>query len=247
MPSNFHEIPGAGVEGDINGEHIIVGSQSIFENSSNSKLMENVVALKNEIESQQKMLAFIAINNLPVGAIVYSDKIRTGVRSMMERLHKIGIKKTIILTGDGFDNAKNIAEQAGVTQFESNLLPEQKVASVNKTLQLYKNVIMVGDGINDAPALAAATVGVAMGARGTAVSAEAADMVLLVDDVTKVSDAVEIGRRTVQIAKQSIYVGLGASFICMVIASFGLIPPTVGALLQEVFDIAVILNALRAR
>ena len=133
-------------------------------------------------------------------------------------------------------------ERASITRS-----PEQKVISVKKLRERYKNIIMVGDGINDAPALAEATVGIAMGAHGTAVSAESADMVLLVDDITRVSHAIKIDRRTVQIAKQSIYVGLGASFIFMVIASFGLIPPTVGALLQEVFDVAVILNALSAR
>ena len=202
---------------------------------------------KKELESQKSMLAFIGINRVLVGAVVYSDKIRNGVKLMMQRLCELGIKETVILTGDSFDNAKTISEQAGVTRFESDLSPEQKVISVKKLGQRYRNIIMVGDGINDAPALAAATVGIAMGAHGTAVSAEAADMVLLVDDITKVSQAVEIGRRTVQIAKQSIYVGLGASFIFMVIASFGVIPPTVGAVLQEIFDVAVILNALRAR
>jgi len=247
MPTDFHEIPGAGVEADINGEHIVVGSKSIFEKSNDRRSIEYILALTKGIEPEKQMLAFIGINRIPVGAVVFSDKIRTGVKIMMQRLFDLGIKETVILTGDSFDNAKNIAEQASVTRFESNLLPEQKVISVKKMKQRYKNIIMVGDGINDAPALAAATVGVAMGAHGTAVSAEAADMVLLVDDVTKVSDAIKIGRRTVQIAKQSIYVGLGASFIFMVIASFGLIPPTIGALLQELFDVAVILNALRAR
>ena len=248
MPTDFHEIPGAGVEAHINGEHIIVGSESIFEKSNErSSSSENTLALKKELESQKSMLAFIGINRVLVGAVVYSDKIRDGVKLMMQRLCELGIKETVILTGDSFDNAKTISEQAGVTRFESDLSPEQKVISVKKLGQRYRNIIMVGDGINDAPALAAATVGIAMGAHGTAVSAEAADMVLLVDDITKVSQAVEIGRRTVQIAKQSIYVGLGASFIFMVIASFGVIPPTVGAVLQEIFDVAVILNALRAR
>jgi heavy metal translocating P-type ATPase len=264
IPRNFHEIAGAGVEGDINGEHVIVGSQSLFENNDNKKyhhqeqqqqeqqqqqLEFDKKLLLNTIKKrgEGKMIAFIGINSLLVGAIVLSDKIRFGVNVMMQRLQKLGVKETVMLTGDSFDNAKVIAKQAAVTNFEFNLLPEQKVLAIKKLKERYENIVMVGDGINDAPALAAATVGVAMGAKGTAISAEAADMVLLVDDVTKVADVLEIGKRTIQIAKQSIYVGLGVSFILMILASFGLIPPTIGALLQEILDVGVILNALRAR
>lgn len=261
-PRNFHEIAGAGVEGDINGEHIIVGSQSLFENNDNKKyhgqrqqqqqqseLEFDKELLLNTIKKrgEGKMIAFIGINNILVGAIILGDKIRLGVNVMMQRLQKLGVKETVMLTGDSFDSAKVIAKQAAITNFEFNLLPEQKVLAIKKLKERYKNIVMVGDGINDAPALAAATVGVAMGAKGTAISAEAADMVLLVDDVTKVADVLEIGQRTIQIAKQSIYFGLGVSFILMIVASFGLIPPTIGALLQEILDVGVILNALRAR
>ena len=154
MPTDFHEIPGAGVEADINGEHIVVGSQSIFEKSNELRSIEYTQAIKKELESQKSMLAFIGINRIPVGAVVYSDKIRSGVKLMMQRLFELGIKETVILTGDSFDNAKSISEQAGVTRFESDLSPEQKVISVKKLGQRYKNIIMVGDGINDAPALA---------------------------------------------------------------------------------------------
>ena len=155
MPTDFHEIPGAGVEAHINGEHIIVGSESIFEKSNErSSSSENTLALKKELESQKSMLAFIGINRVLVGAVVYSDKIRNGVKLMMQRLCELGIKETVILTGDSFDNAKTISEQAGVTRFESDLSPEQKVISVKKLGQRYRNIIMVGDGINDAPALA---------------------------------------------------------------------------------------------
>ena len=261
-PRNFHEIAGAGVEGDINGEHIIVGSQSLFENNDNKKyhgqrqqqqqqseLEFDKELLLNTIKKQGegKMIAFIGINNILVGAIILGDKIRLGVNVMMQHLQKLGVKETVMLTGDSFDSAHVIAKQAAITNFEFNLLPEQKVLAIKKLKERYKNIVMVGDGINDAPALAAATVGVAMGAKGTAISAEAADMVLLVDDVTKVADVLEIGQRTIQIAKQSIYFGLGVSFILMIVASFGLIPPTIGALLQEILDVGVILNALRAR
>ncbi len=152
-----------------------------------------------------------------------------------------------MLTGDGLINAKSIANQVVVDEFKYDLLPEDKVNKVKKLNEKYKSVIMVGDGINDAPALTTATVGIAMGAKGTAISAEAADVVLLVDDITKVSDIIRISKRTIHIVKQSILVGMGLSFLLMVFASFGLIPPSVGALLQEALDIGVILNALRAR
>ncbi len=193
------------------------------------------------------MLAFVNINDKPVGIIVFADIIRSGVKSMIEHLRKAGVKEILILSGDSYENSQIIAQEIGINSFEANLLPEHKVNSVKKLRETYKNVIMVGDGINDAPALAVSTVGIAMGAHGTAISAEAADIVLLVDDVTKVRDTIEISKRTIQIAKQSIYVGLGASFIFMVIASFGIISPTMGALIQELMDVAVILNALRAR
>jgi heavy metal translocating P-type ATPase len=259
IPTNFHEMSGTGVEGDIDGEHIVVGSHSLFENSENennkhdnrldNRYMKSALDAKKRLihYDEGKMLAFISINDKPAGAIVFGDQIRPRVRFMMQSLLNLGVKQTVILTGDSSVNAQKIAQQTGITHFESDLLPEQKVKSVTKLKKQYKNIVMVGDGINDAPALAAATVGVAMGAHGTAISAEAADMVLLVDDVTRVVDALRIGQRTLSIAKQSIYIGLGASFIFMIIASFGYIPPTIGALLQEVFDVAVILNALRAR
>jgi cation transport ATPase len=253
-PTNFHEIAGAGVEGDINGERVTVGSQSLFENNNyfNQELQPerfNTGMLLDTVKklAKGKMVAFVGINGNPVGAIILGDKIRSGIHVMIKRLQKLGVKETVMLTGDSFDNAQVIAKQASITSFESNLLPEQKVLAIKKLKSRYKNVVMVGDGINDAPALAAATVGIAMGARGTAISAEAADVVLLVDDVTKVADALEIGQRTINVAKQSIFIGLGASFVLMIIASVGLIPPAIGALLQEVLDVSVILNALRAR
>ncbi len=247
IPNNFHEIAGIGVEGFLNGEHIVVGSQSILENSIDKHSLEKILDLKKQNQFKGKMLAFVNINNTPVGIIVFGDIIRAGVKTMIEHLRKVGVKETKILSGDSYENSQIIAQETGINSFEANLLPEHKVNSVKKLRERYKNVIMVGDGINDAPALAVSTVGIAMGAHGTAISAEAADIVLLVDDITKVRDTIEISKRTIQIAKQSIYVGLGASFIFMIIASFGIIPPTMGALIQELLDIAVILNALRAR
>lgn len=243
MPQNFREISGAGVEGDINGDHVLVGSSSII--SDNNSI--HLASLIGKVRDNGRMLAFVAINGNTKGAVVFGDRLRQNVLPMVEDLKALGIKRTVMLTGDTTENAQTIAQQAGLMDFEANLLPQGKVSKVKELNKKYHNIIMVGDGINDAPALASATVGVAMGAKGTAISAEAADIVLLVDDVAKVSEVIRIGNRTIQIAKQSIFVGLGASLAFMVLASFGLIPPAIGALLQEALDVTVILNALRAR
>ncbi len=152
-----------------------------------------------------------------------------------------------MLTGDDEATARAIAAEAGIAAVQADLRPAQKVEAVRALLERHHTVVMVGDGINDAPALAMATVGVAMGAHGAAVSAEAADVVITVDDLERVADAMEIGRRTLRIARQSIWIGLGISGAMMVAAAFGLIPPVLGALLQECLDVTVILNALRAR
>jgi heavy metal translocating P-type ATPase len=246
-PANFHEMPGRGIEGDLNGEHITVGSQRFLEDILGNSFKEQTAPVREEMHSEGKLVTFAAINGKPAGVVVFSDQIRPGVPAMVQRLRDLGVKQTVMLTGDNAENAHVIAMQAGITRVEANLLPAQKVSAIQKLKENYGSTVMVGDGINDAPALATATVGVAMGAHGTGISAEAADMVLLVDDVTKVTDGVAIGQRMLHIAKQSIYVGLGLSFAFMVIAIFGFIQPTIGAILQEIIDAAVILNALRAR
>ena len=185
IPANFHELPGAGVEGDINGEHILIGSQSLIERRSNSNsnkinpyyqgFTESVFDFKRQIHynnDKQKMLAYVSVNDNPTGAIVFGDLIRPGVGLMIQKLPSLGVKQTIMLTGDSSDNAQEIAQQTSIGSFESNLLPEQKVIAVKKLKEEYKNIVMVGDGINDAPALAVATIGISMGAHGTAISAE---------------------------------------------------------------------------
>ncbi|WP_164473542.1 HAD-IC family P-type ATPase [Deinococcus psychrotolerans] len=189
----------------------------------------------------------MALDGHYAGAVTFSDQLRPGVPGLMNRLRQLGVKRTVMLTGDRAEHASGVSQQAGLDSFEAGLLPEGKVEAIRALKAQFASVVMVGDGINDAPALATATVGVAMGAHGTGISAEAADIVLLVDDITRVADAVEVGQRMLRIARQSIFVGLGLSFGLMGFAAFGLIPPVIGALAQEAVDVMVILNALRAR
>lgn len=239
LPEHFREVPGRGVEADLAGHHILVGSPRF--------LTERLgTSGPPQPDGPAGLAAYVAIDERPAGVVRFDDQLRPGVAGLMRQLRQLGVRHTVMLTGDNAANAAAIGVQAGIAQVEAGLLPEDKVRHLVALKERYGPVVMVGDGINDAPALATATVGVAMGARGTGISAEAADIVLLVDDVAKVGEAVAIGQRMLRIAKQSIYVGLGLSFVCMVVASFGLIPPAIGALIQEAIDVAVILNALRA-
>jgi P-type E1-E2 ATPase len=149
-----------------------------------------------------------------------------------------------MLTGDGASTAHSIASHLGVTDVRPELLPLDKVEIVRAAEP--RPVLMVGDGVNDAPVLAAADVGIAMGARGSTAASESADAVVLVDDISRAADAMEISQRTVRVALQSIWLGIALSVGLMAVALTGLLPPVVGALLQELVDLATILNALRA-
>ncbi|MBU6384077.1 MAG: heavy metal translocating P-type ATPase [Verrucomicrobia bacterium] len=246
VPQGFQESPGRGVEADLDGAHFTIGSYAFLEEKLGAKCYVNCEEAIQRYFAQEKLLVFIAKNALCVGIFVISDRIRPGIPTLIEKLHTLGVKEVVMLTGDSQKNAALIAKEAGIQNFKAELLPEQKVDIVAK-LKERANVTMIGDGINDAPALATATTGIAMGALGSAISAESADIVLLVDDVTKVGEAIAISQRTIHIAKESIFIGMGLSLLLMIIASFGLIVPPVGAMLQEVIDFAVILNALRVR
>ncbi len=235
--TDFLETPGAGVAARVDGRRVIVGSAGF--------LSDRGVAVPEARDD--RTTAYVGADGRLAGAIEFSDRLRHQVPSLMQRLAVLGVTETVMLTGDREAAAEIVAAQAGIRMVRANLLPGDKVAAVQELKRHYGTVAMVGDGINDAPALAAATVGVAMGEHGTAVSADAADIVLLVDDISRVADAMVISRRMRRIALQSIGVGLGVSFALMVVASFGLLSPAAGAVLQEALDAGVILNALRVR
>jgi heavy metal translocating P-type ATPase len=246
LPTDVTEAAGQGVSGYVDGHKLDVGSAA-FAVSQGLTAPETLRQLRTGIDAEDNAIAVVGVDGHQAGLVIYRDKVRPGVAPMLERLKRSGVEETVMLTGDDRATAEAIAVEVGITTVNAELLPPQKVEAVRALMQRFDTVVMVGDGINDAPALATATVGVALGARGAAVSAEAADIVLLVDDVGRVADAVEIGQRTLRIAKQSIGVGLGLSAVMMVAAASGRIVPTVGALLQEALDVVVILNALRAR
>jgi P-type E1-E2 ATPase len=156
------------------------------------------------------------------------------------------VKRALLLSGDQYSNVRAVADEIGIREAAGDLLPEQKVHVVQDLVKAGEYVAMIGDGTNDAPALSTATVGIALASQGGGITAEAADVVILVDDLSRVAEGVRISQRTMRIARQSIWFGLGLSAAAAGIAALGGIAPVQGALLQEIIDVAVILNALRA-
>jgi heavy metal translocating P-type ATPase len=240
------EFPGRGVSGVVGDRRVTVGERSIVTERHpvhSERIAEYLTRAKGGLR------AFAAASGPTgdsLGVITYADQLRPGLERLVPRLAAQGLTRIVLLSGDHADNVAHIAKQVGISEARGDQLPQDKVSAVRELEQSGRNVLMVGDGTNDAPALAAATVGVALAAHGGGISAEAAGVVLLADDVMRIEEAVAIGRRTVRIAKQSIVAGLLLSGAAMVVAALGYIPPTMGALLQEAIDVAVIVNALRA-
>lgn len=189
-------------------------------------------------------VVYVALNNSYAGHIVLKDLLRVEAHSTLEELSGLGIKRTVMLSGDQQSTAEAIAREVGITEVHGECLPADKVTLVAGLTP--RRVMMVGDGVNDAPVLAASDVGIALGARGATAASESADVVILVDDLSRVSQAVSIGQSTIRIALQSIWLGIIISVGLMVVAAAGFLPAIVGALLQEVVDLVAILGALRA-
>ncbi len=239
VPSNVAEIAGEGVVGSVEGQIVVVGGEDFVARQLTGKPGGHPV-----LEAGSVLVA-VAVNSRLAGHLVMADPLREGAATMLGGLRQQGIRRILLATGDRSDVAERVTEGLGFDGLRTGLTPDQKVLLV---LTERKNgpVMMVGDGVNDAPALAAADVGVAMGARGAAASAEAADVVLLVDRIDRIGPGIEIARRSRRIAVESVVVGIGLSVLGMTAAAFGYLTPVQGALVQEVIDVAVILNALRA-
>ncbi|MGB2922120.1 MAG: heavy metal translocating P-type ATPase [Mycobacterium sp.] len=240
LPSGVVEQPGEGVTATIDTKRVHVG-----------KLVGGKVdagwarAAVNRARLDSAAIAWVCVDDEPVGAVLLRDPLRRDAPRTIRRLRAAGLNRLVMLTGDRPEPAREVATVLGLDEVYSHQSPAAKVAAVRAERDRAVTV-MVGDGVNDAPALAAATVGVAMGARGATASSEAADVVLTTDRLDRLADAMDIARWSRRIAVQSAAVGMTLSLLAMVIAAFGWLPPAAGALLQEGIDVAVILNALRA-
>jgi heavy metal translocating P-type ATPase len=247
VPAEAHEVtesPGEGVTGRADGRWVTVGGWAYVVQrhpGAEAGLHAALAAVQGEA-----LRAYVAVDGRGAGVVEYADRIRPGVTGFLATLRALGVRRTLLLSGDDQANAAAVGLAVGVDESHGGLLPGEKVAFVQRLVKEGERVLMVGDGTNDAPALSSATVGIALASGGGGITAEAADAVVLADDPTRIAEAMAISRRTLRLARQSIWAGLGLSGAAMAGASLGYIPPVAGALLQEGIDVAVILNALRA-
>jgi len=231
-----HEVPAHGVIARLGSAEITVGKLSYIRDRAPD-------AAATTLEGGE-LAIYVAVDGRFAGSIVASDSLRSNARQTMADFRALGITETVMLTGDARPTAEHIAALVGIETVQADCLPVDKVDAVRGLTG--RPVIMVGDGVNDAPVLAVADVGIAMGARGATAASESADVVILIDDLSRTARAVAIGQDTIRIALQSIWLGIALSLALMILAAVGFIPATVGALLQEFVDLATILNALRA-
>lgn len=230
---NLEEKTAQGVQAQIQGKIVKAGKMD-FVNPGH------------DVQSSDPTI-FVSIDGQYAGKITLVDQIRPEAQQTISNLRKLNIQHLEMLTGDNQTTAQKISQHAGLTEYHSNLLPEDKIKALQATPKAQRPMGMVGDGVNDAPALAIADVGIAMGAKGSTAASESADVVILKDDLSRLVRAIIISRETMTIAKQAVLIGI---FICtalMLIAAFGIIPTIIGALLQEVIDTVSILWSLKAR
>jgi cation transport ATPase len=245
-PTAVHEQPGAGLTGQVDGRRVSVGSVAYADEQAPAARPPPWRArFLRRMGYEGAAGVFVVVDGKMVGAILLADEIRPEAARSLRLLRKAGAERLVMVTGDRSDVAETIGAALGLDGVIADCTPADKVAAV-EAAKRHGPTLMVGDGVNDAPALALADVGVAMGARGAAASSESADVVLLVDRLDRLAEAMRAARRARRIAVESVLIGMGLSFIAMGVAAAGFLPPLSGAVLQEVIDVAVIANALRA-
>jgi heavy metal translocating P-type ATPase len=230
------EEAGYGLRGQVNRRPVLVGTLSLLQKAD--------IAVPKKYQTMAATTAFVAIGDTFAGVIEFTDELRPEATSTLARLKAAGIKHILMVTGDNQASADAIAKKIGLTDVQAHCLPADKLAAVETIKD--RPIAFVGDGVNDAPVLTAADVGIALGARGSAAASESADVVIMLDDLSRVASALQIAQRTFFIAKQSILIGIFISLGLMLIFATGKFKPIYGAALQEIVDVAVIFNALRA-
>jgi heavy metal translocating P-type ATPase len=243
VPEQVRESMGSGLHGVIDGRQVAAGSRDLIFGSG--QVSEWASRAIRRASWRSALVVFVAVERRPIGALLLADELRSDTPRAIRMLRDAGISRMVMVTGDRAAAAQAIGAALDLDAVLAERVPSDKVDAVRSEQRLHPT-IMVGDGINDAPALASADVGIALGARGASASSEAADVVILADRLDRVGEAIVIAQRARRIAVESIVAGMGLSTLAMLAAAFGWLLPVPAAIIQEVIDVAVILNALRA-
>ncbi len=245
-PEKFKEVFGDGVSGEVKGVPYIFGKLSFLENLGVS-IPREILKSHEEEREEGVIPVYLARHNELIGVVYFLDEVRADAKELFVNLKKSGAARMILLSGDKDKVAKKVAESLNISEYKAEYLPDQKLSFI-KSLQSEgkQSIAMVGDGVNDAPALSQADVGIALGTHGATAASDSADIVILSGGVGLVHDAYKIAKRSLSVAREGIFIGIGLSSIFMVVALFGYLAPFWGAIIQEGIDVAVILYALRA-
>jgi len=241
---DFAAIPGKGVTARVNGDVVCVGTRSLLDERS-VQVSADDARRAEELEVQGQTVLWLARGTEALGLIAVADVIRPEVPSAIAELKKLGVRRIVLLTGDNERTAQAVAAQLGIREVRANLLPQDKIEAVRELQAEGRKVAMIGDGINDAPALAQANVGIAMGAAGADVALEAAHVALMRDDWRQVPEAIRVGRRTFRTIQQNITFGVLYNIAGVSLAALGILPPVLAAAAQSLPDVAVFLNSSR--
>ena len=237
-PTGFEVIKGRGVRAGVEGKTLLLGNKAFLE--------ENNIAVSTNSENLTDTALYLAVDNQLAGIIYVSDAIREGAKEMVDGLKKSGIQKIVMLTGDNPETAKHVAEQIGITDYKADLLPEDKITIIKELQKDKTKVAMVGDGINDAPALVQANIGIAMGAMGTEAAMEAADIVLMQDKLEKIARTRAISKRAFKTIKENILFGVGVVHVTgIVLVLLRILGPVEAAAIHLLPDTLVFLNAIK--
>ncbi len=242
--SDFSMSLGEGISANVNGKTILCGNEKLILNN-NIEISEEIIAIIDSLREKGKAIIIVANNNAIIGVIGLSDKIKETSKDAITSLKSAGIEETVLLTGDNAKSAEYISKKVGITKVFSSLLPIDKVSKIKTFMECQKSVCMVGDGVNDAPALKIANVGVAMGTMGSDIAIDAADIAIMGDDISKISYIKKLSNATIFSIKFNITISMIINFAAIILSVLGLLNPATGALVHNAGSVLVVLNAAR--
>ncbi|MCF6226237.1 MAG: heavy metal translocating P-type ATPase [Xanthomonadales bacterium] len=245
IADGLDNVPGQGIKSRVDGKPVLIGTLKLFRETAGHSLDDYVVQLVEQLENSGKTTMTVSHDGRFLGVLALADTPRAGVKDTLQQLLSLGIKKLVMLTGDNNAVAQQIAKKLGVTDVQAELMPEDKLRTIQELNKEYGAVAMTGDGVNDAPALATATVGIAMGGAGTAVALETADIALMADDLSKLPFAVGLSRASRRIIKQNLAISLGVIALLITTSVSGMLDLSWAIIVHEGSSIVVVLNALR--